>query len=315
MIRRESNQIGMADATIWIPVKGNETLETIDNAIDWQPIRMQIEKLYRKGGPGRPGFPGVTLFKALLLQSWYTLSDPAAEEAIADRISFRKFLGLPLDEKIPDHSTIHRFRDRIAPIMDRLFAMLTMQLEEKGLVLKKGTMVDASLLQSAARPPAKGEGSNDKDAAWGGRRQKPVYGYKVHVGMDCGSELIRKADMTAANLHDTRRLRDMVSGDEAAVYADKAYRSRAHSKWLTEQDISDGIMLQAQHPYQLTASELAHNRLVSPIRKGVERFFGTLKQHYKFRRCRYWTLTRNRCHFLVLCTCYNLKRSIKLMTA
>jgi len=237
MIRRESNQIGIADVIIWIPVKGNETLEKIDNAINWQPIRKQIEKLYRFGGPGRPGFPGVTLFKALLLQSWYNLSDPATEEAIADRISFRKFLGLPLDEKVPDHSTIHRFRDRIAPIMDTLFAMLTTQLEENGLVLKKGTLVDASLLQSTARPPSKGEGSNDKDATWGGRHQKPVYGYKAHVGMDRSSELIRKADMTTASLHDTRRLRDMVSGDEAAVYADKAYHSRSHSKWLTKQGI------------------------------------------------------------------------------
>ena len=315
MIRRESNQIGLADATVWTPVKGNETLEKIDDTINWQSIRKQIEKLYNLGGPGRPGFPGVTLFKALLLQSWYDLSDPAAEEAIADRFSFRKFIGLRLDEKVPDHSTIHRFRDRIAPIMDTLFAMLTKQLEERGLVLKKGTLVDASLLQSAARPPAKGKGSNDQDATWGGRHQKPVYGYKAHVGMDRGSELLRKADMTTANLHDTNRLRDMVSGDEAAVYADKAYRSREHSAWLAEHGIQDGIMLQAQHPYELNASELEHNRVISPIRKGVERFFGTLKRHYRYRRCRYWTLTRNRCHFLVLCICYNLRRSVKLMTA
>ena len=315
MIRRENAQVGMADTLTWMPATGNKTLEKIDESIDWTSIRRQIEKLYRKGGPGRPAFPALTLFKALLLQSWYDLSDPAAEEAIADRLSFRRFLGLTLDEKVPDHSTLHRFRDRIALIVDKLFALLNQQLDAKGLILKKGTLVDASLIHSAAHPPAKkGEGSHDADATWGGPHHKSIYGYKGHVGMDQDSELIRQAEMTTARVHDTNLLTSMVSGDEAAVYADKAYRSKGHSQWLQARGIRDWIMLQAQHPHPLSEAELEHNRLASRVRQGVERFFGTMKRHYKFRRCRYWQLSRNRCHFFVLCICYNLKRSVKLAT-
>jgi len=88
MIRNENNQTTLAETLVWTHDKGNTTLDKIDKAINWKPIRNQIEKLYRKSGPGRPAFPAVTMFKVLLLQSWYDLSDPAAEEAVADRISF-----------------------------------------------------------------------------------------------------------------------------------------------------------------------------------------------------------------------------------
>jgi len=314
MIRRESKQVGFVESFLSQP-SAESVLDRINSSVDWKPIRRRIEKLYRQEGPGRPAYPAVTLFKALLLQSWYDLSDSAAEEAIADRLSFRRFLGLTLEERVPDHSTIHRFRDRIAAISDRLFEMVNRQLEAKRLTLKKGTLVDASLINSVACPPAKGEGSADRDASWGGRREKPVYGYKAHVGMDRGSELIRRAEFTTARVHDSRMFQAMVSGDEEAAFADKAYRSRKHSQWLQEQGIRDGIMVQAQHPYPLSESQIEHNRSVVRVRQGVERFFGTLKRIYKFRRCRYWTLSRNRCHFFVLCICYNLRRAVRLAVA
>ena len=89
--------------------------------IDWEPLRKMMESQYTPGGPGRPGFPPVLLFKAVLLQQWYNLSDLALKEAIDDRFSFRRFLGLNLDEKVPDHSNVHKFRDRISPIIADLF--------------------------------------------------------------------------------------------------------------------------------------------------------------------------------------------------
>lgn len=315
MVRRENRQVSMADAIIVQHPHKNKVLEEIDINIDWNPLRKRMEQLYSRKGPGRPAFPVITLFKILLLQSLYNLSDPAAEEAIADRLSFRKFIGLTLDESVPDYSTIHRFRDRIAPLIDELFKALNQQLEDKGYILKKGTLVDASLVYSSARQPGpKCSTSSDSGASWAKKNGKSYYGYKAHVGMDQGSELIRQADLTTARLHDTHRFQQMVSGDEKTVYADKAYRGQ--KRWLREQGIADGIMVQATRHYPVLPPEIVvFNRAVAKVRSGVERIFGTLKRHYKFRRCRYRTLQRNRCHFLVLCTCYNLKREIRLKTA
>lgn len=314
MIRKENQQSAFIEAFVYMP-RSESVLDKIDRCIDWKPLRRKIEKLYRKSGPGRPAFPAITLFKALLLQGWYDLSDPAAEESIADRLSFRRFLGLRLDEKTPDHSTIHRFRDRIAPIAAQLFAEVNHQLETKGLTLKKGTLIDASLIQSAARPPTSGKKSSDPDASWGGKRNNLVYGYKVHVGMDQNSELIRRTDLTPANVHDSRMLKPMVSGDEEAVYADKAYDSKEHSDWLDSQGIIDRILIRGRRGRPLSAMARLFNREASKVRQGVERYFGTLKRIYKFRRCRYWTLSRNQCHIYVLSTCYNLKRAVKLQAS
>jgi IS5 family transposase len=314
MIHRESKQNGFVEAFIYIP-QSETVLDRIDRCLDWKPIRRQIEKLYRGSGPGRPAFPAVTLFKVLLLQGWYDLSDPGAEEALADRISFRRFLGLKLDEKVPDHSTIHRFRDRIASIAPKLFEVVNRQLEAQGLTLKKGTLVDASLIPSAAHPPARDQETGDLEASWGGKQDNLVYGYKAHVGMDQDSELIRQAEMTPAKVHDSQVFKELVSGDEEAVYADKAYDSKEHSDWLESQGIRDFIMMRGRRGRPLSSMARLFNREVSRVRQGVERFFGTLKRIYKFRRCRYWTLSRNRCHLYVLCTCYNLKRAVKLGVA
>ena len=316
MVRREEQQISMADALVYERVAGNKVLAQIEAHVDWEPLRRRLEKLYRPQGPGRPAFPVITLFKVLLLQNLYHLSDPAAEEAISDRLSFRRFLGLNLDQPVPDHSTIHRFRDRIAGQMDELFNLVTRQLEAQGLILKKGTLVDASLVPSSARQPGRGPTSGfDQGASWTKQYNRSHYGYRAHLGVDQGSELIRQADLTTARVNDARRFQQMVSGDEAAVYADKAYFGRQRSAWLRQQGSADGIKQQLTTNRHLDRRAVrAFNYRVEQVRRAVEHVFGTLKRHYHFARCRYRTLTRNRCHFLLLCICYNLKRQNRLLS-
>ena len=316
MVRREEQQISLADTLVYERVAGNKVLMQIEEHINWTPLRKRLEKLYRLDGPGRPAFPVITLFKVLLLQNLYNLSDPAAEEAISDRLSFRRFLGLNLDQPVPDHSTIHRFRDRISGQIDELFSLVTRQLEAKGLILKKGTLVDASLVHSSSRQPGSGPTSGyDQDASWTKQYNRSHYGYRAHVGVDQGSELIRKADLTTAKVNDARRFKQMVSGDESAVYADKAYYGHGRSAWLRSQGIRDGIKQQLiTDPHLDRKAVIAFNQAVEKLRRPVEHVFGTLKRHYHFARCRYRTLQRNRCHFLLLCICYNLKRQNRLLS-
>jgi len=317
MVRREDTQISLADALIYQRVKPNNVLIQIDAHVDWEPLRRKMENQYRTGGPGRPGYPVVTMFKVLILQNLYNLSDPAAEEAITDRISFRKFLGLNLDQPVPDYSTIHRFRDRIAPIVDDLFAMMTQQMESKNLILKKGTLIDASIIESSARPPLPGvKTSSDQGATWTKKNQCYYYGYRAHLGLDQSSELIRRAEFTPANINDARLFKKMVSGDEDAVYADRAYFGYERSDWLKEQGIADYIMAQVTVDKRPQKDDIkAFNRAAERVRKSVEHVFGTLKRHYSLARCRYYTLLRNRCHYLMMCICYNLKRQNRLLQA
>jgi transposase, IS5 family len=316
MIRRESQQSSVVDAFVNTSNFRNRTLDGIEAAVDWEPIRRKIERRYRKSGPGRPAFPVLVLFKALLLQKWNDLSDPGLEETLADRISFRRFCGLHLEDKVPDHSTIHRFRDRIAPIMDRLLAEIDHQLEAQGLILRKGTLVDATLIQAAARPASsEDDTSADPDARWGGKGDNPIFGYKGHIGLDQESELIRQAEFTPANEHDSTQFEAMISGDEAAAYADKAYASEERSKWLLEHKIEDGILFKGARGRSLTPIQKSINQELTAIRRNIEHVFGTWKRIYHWRRCKYYSYKRNRCDFLVLCIAYNLRRTIKLQAA
>lgn len=316
MIRRETKQSSIADAFVNRSAYHNRMLEKIDRLVHWAPLRSRIESRYCLGGPGKPGFPAITLFKVLLLQQWYGLSDPQTEEAVADRLSFRSFVGLSLDEKVPDHSTIHRFRDRIAPIIDQLFAEVNRQLDGKNLILRKGTLVDATLIQAAGRPPSKAtETPSDPDARWGGKGDDPTYGYKAHIGLDQDNELIRQAELTPANVHDSRQFQAMVSGDEQAVYADKGYFGLEHSIWLRNHSIRDGIMIKATRGHPLTPLQKEINRRITKVRRSIEHVFGTWKRIYQLRRCRYYSLNRNRCSLFVLCTAFNLKRTLRLQAA
>lgn len=317
MIRRESNQSSLADALVRRAGSTNPTFDKIDLTIDWTPVRNLIETRYRTDGPGRPAYAAITLFKALLLQNWYNLSDPQLEESIADRLSFRKFIGINLDENVPDYSTIHRFRDRIAPIIPQLFELVNKQLEHRRLILKKGTLVDASLVKSFAREPNSGQAKSDPEATWTRKKKggKPFYGYKAHVGVDQESGLIRQVDLTTGKISDVDGFKAMVTGDEEAVYADKGYFGRTRSDWLKAKGIKDRIMVQKNRHHPMPAENIAFNESVKKIRSAVERIFGILKRHYKYERCRYRSLARNRCHLFVLCTCYNLKRSVKLSPA
>ncbi len=312
MRRKPNRQTTFADT---LGKKRVTKLDEIDKRIDWNPIREYLESIpsLKENRRGRPMYCALMLFKILLMQSWYRLSDPEMEEMLYERNSFMRFAGITIMDDVPDHSTIHRFRDKVAPYIDQLLELINFQLSSMGLIVREGTMVDASLVASAARPPRKGQVSSDPDARWGGKdKDKMTYGYKAHVGMDKDSELIRRVDLSPANEHDSQHFSSMVSGDEELVFADKGYFSAKNSAYLAERDIGDGIMLKAARGRPLRDRELDHNRFLSKIRSGVERFFGTMKRIYGFSRCRHFSLKRNRCHLVLICLCYNLKRSLKL---
>jgi len=255
----------------------------------------------------------------LLLQQWYSLSDPQMEEALGDRLSFRRFVGLGLQDATPDHSTISRFRAALEAegLSERLFAALAQQLEAQDLVLKEGTLLDATLVAAQVRRPplAAGRGASsatDPDAAWTltGRGTRSHFGYKMHLGVDADTGVVRRAVLTPANVYESEVADTLVSGDEQAVYADRAYESTRRRQWLRAQGINDRIMHRAnKHQPELTVWQQRRNELIEPRRALVEKVFGTLKRSYGYQRVRYCGLGRNAVEMWFKLMAYNLRKA------
>jgi transposase, IS5 family len=311
-------QLGFGDGWISPKVGQNATLERLAAEVRWYRFEKLLARL-KPQGAGRPPYEPLLMLKALLLQQWYALSDADLEEAINDRVSFRKFLGLSLEGPSPDHTTLCRFRQRLIQegLSEKLFAEFEKQLQARGLILKRGTMIDASLVETPHRPgSADGEREPvDPDAALTAREGKrgTHYGYKMHAGVDQHSRLIRRIKLTPANVNDTVPADALVCGDERAVYADKAYAKRARRLWLASLGIKPRIMHKSWGGGPpLSPRQKRHNALIAGVRAEVEGVFATLKRWFGFDRVRYRGLARNESHVQLLALAYNMKRSLKL---
>lgn len=309
-------QLGLLDSLMPSSI-ANDFLEKLDHTLDWRPIETALQGMY-PAQTGRPPCPPLALFKMSLLQHCYGLSDPQCEELVGDRLSWRRFVGLGLQDKVPDETTLVRFRQRLLEhgLHEKLLALVNRQLEKRGLILKTCTLVDATLVQAARRAPAKADkGGGDPDAGFTVKQNQPVYGYKAHIAADEQHTLIRAATLTAANVHDSREFETVVQGDEAMAVADKAYWSAARSQWCAEHGVANGILRKAQRGQKLRAATLRANRLLSAIRCGIEKPFGWWKRCTGYRRVRYVGREPNRLELEFKCVCWNLKRLVSLTGA
>ena len=318
MGERSLGQMSLAEGLVRQRPGQNERLRRIEALIDWGAVDKALRPL--RSQRGAPGYPALTLFKALLLQQWYGLSDPELEEALSDRLSFRRFVGLSLDQEVPDHSTLWRFREAVGRSgLDRkVFAEIELQLAERGMILRKGTLIDATLVTAQAAPPAfdGSEPAHDPDATWTRREgsSKKHFGYKAHIAVDQGSGLVREAVLTPANVNETEMAEQLIRGDERAVYADKAYDSHARSARLKAVGIKNRIMRRGNKHHALSARQKQRNRLIAPIRAGVETIFALWKRSYGYRKVRYFGLVRNATQLTLLALACNLRRALVLAT-
>ena len=315
-MHRTSGQGDLGQAWLSPKLGRNVRLDRIGSAFDWTAVERLVSGIY-SARSGRPSWPPLMMVKALLLQQWYGLSDPGLEEALGDRLSFRRFVGLGLDEGAPDHSVISRFRKALRErgLDAALFDEIGRQLEARGLVVKSGTLLDATLVEAAvAKPPREaglgGRGTTDPDADWTVKNGRSHYGYKAHVGVDEGSGLIRRAELTSAKVSDSETAERLICGDERAVYGDRAYEHKDRRRRLKAAGIKDRI-LHRRHKHQtgLPPWQALRNRLIGPIRAAVERVFGTLKRTYGYRRVRYRGLEANRLQLRLLCIAFNIRKA------
>lgn len=322
MSRKRVGQLGFEDGFVASRMANRvDHLSRIAGLLDWGPFEALLEGLYRSRR-GEPAYPPLIMFKVLLLQRWYTLSDPGMEEALADRISFRRFAGLSLSDPVPDHTTIHRFRDRLrgGKRLQDLMDELARQLDLRQVVLRQGTLIDASLVSSAARRPRIKEGKTsrvDPDARFGtnNERRRYEFGYKLHVAVDQGSALIRGLCLSPANRQEVEFAAALVQGDEQAVYADRGYDAKHLHDRLAALGITDGVMRRARKGKPLDQAETERNHRLVVCRRPVEKIFGTLKRSYRMNRLAHFSLARNQVAISLACFAYNLRRLAVLSTA
>jgi IS5 family transposase len=224
---------------------------------------------------------------------------------------------LALADPVPDHSTLSRFRSELVRrgLSEPLLAELNRQLDAKGLMVKTGTLIDASLVRADGRRPRTDEpveGRSDQDASWNAMPEKPLFGYKAHVAVDHGSGLVRQAILTPANVSDKTPFLALVQGDEQAVYADKGYDGWWYRRELAERGIADGIMAASYWRRPLDAAGRARNRAIGKLRAPVERTFAILKRWYGYRRVRYRSLVKNALQLQLLAVAMNLRRALVL---
>lgn len=317
-MHRLKGQVDVGEA--WLPPQlgHNDRLDRVLVSFDWEAIEGLVSGLHASR-TGRPSWAPLTMVKALLLQQWYGLSDPGLEEALSDRLSFRRFVGLGLDEGQPDHSVISRFRKalREAGLDATLFEEVERQLQARALILKRGTLMDATVVSAAVKKPPSpaGRGSDsDPDADWTRKGGKSWFGYKAHVGVDQGTGLIRRAELTSAKVYESQVAEALICGDERAVYGDRAYEHKQRRRRLKAAGVKDRIMHRShKHQAALPPWQARRNKLISPIRAAVERVFGTVKRSYGYTRVRYRGLTANLLQLRFLCIAYNLRRALVLM--
>jgi IS5 family transposase len=222
---------------------------------------------------------------------------------------------------VPDETAICRFRERLlaCQLHERLLEMLNEQLAAAGYLVKRTTLVDATLVESSRKRPAhetaKAGQAPDADARYARKHGQSYYGYKAHLSTDGRHQLICGAKATPANVDDSQVFAELIDPGTRAAYADKAYDSKANKTWLAAHGIANGILKKGAHHIKLTAEDQARNARKSRRRGQIERVFAHLKKWQHYRRVRYLGLAKNQLELTLKAVAYNLKRLVTLATA
>ena len=316
------HQISLAEALLDPRMGLRGKLKALAEVIDWRPLGALASGV-RSGEVGRKPYEPLAMLKALYLASLYDLSDPGLEEALIDRVSFRLFCGFALDEATPDETTLCRFRNDCAAagVLEAAFAEVNRQLDAKQLIVRKGTLMDATIVAAASRRPPMAAGSKpalpqEPGASFTRKGGKSHFGYRLHIGADQGSLLIRRLAMTPAHVNESAVADALICGDEAAVYADKGYENKRRRAALKALGVKDRIMHRShKNQRRLPPWQVRRNALIAPRRAPVEAIFGSFKRLYGRARVRYREFRRNLADFHRLATVFNLRRAISLASA
>lgn len=311
-------QLGFGDyeqSTAKKRTKRERFLSEMEAVVPWKALIDLIEPYYPKTSSkgGRPAYPLATMLRIHLMQQWYSLSDPAMEDALIEVPTMRRFAGIDMvSERIPDETTILAFRHLLEKhnLGEQIFQAVKAHLKDRGMAMKQGTIIDATLISAPSSTKNKA-GERDPEMHQTKKGNQWYYGMKVHIGVDKDSGLIHSVETTAANVHDLTAAVELLHGDEEVVYADAGYQGIEKRPEMEGKSTTFRI---AMRPGKRRAlPDTAEGRLddlvetaKAHIRAKGEHPFRVIKQQFGFQKTRLRGMVKNRCKVNVLAALTNL---------
>jgi len=293
-------------------------LEEMDTIIPWKELSEVIEPHYPK--PRKAGRRPIGIERMLrihFLQHWFELSDPAAEEALYDSRAMRQFVDIDLGkEPVPDETTILKFRHLMEAhnLGDQLFHLVNDYLIENGLKVNRGTIVDATIINAPTSTKNKDK-ARDPEMHQTRKGNQWYFGMKAHIGVDSKTKLIHSIGVTAANVHDSQMLGDLLHGDETRLWGDSAYTGQKQVLKEHAPQAKDFTQKKGYKNRALSDSEKDANRYKSKTRSRVEHIFGIMKRQFGYNKVRYKGLAKNAHSLYVKCALINLVISKRTLLA
>jgi len=315
--------------------KMGDPLEKIAMVINFEIFRPILNRAFykeAKGQGGRPAWDYVMMFKILLMQQWYSIADDAAEYQINDRLSFQRFLGLSLGDKVPDAKTIWLFRENLTKsgAFQELFTLFAEQLETQGVITRTGSIIDATFTDAPRQRNThdenkqikEGQGEDlwkendhkrrqkDIDARWTKKNDEKHYGYKDHVKVDRDSKMIVDYLVTDASVHDSQAIVDLIDLKDNVIYADSAYTGEELQQAILNKnpDLKLRINEKGYRNKPLTDTQKENNREKSKNRVRVEHVFGHMTNSFGGIFVRSIGVSRATCQISLKNLAYNLHR-------
>ena len=298
-----------------------EFLDEMDRVVPWSDLVAQIAPFMPEGKRGRPPFPVESLLRIHFMQQWFTLSDPAMEEALHDVPLFRDFAGLGgWDDRLPDESTILRFRHVLEKhkLAERILATVNLLMGAKGLMLRSGTVVDATLI-SAPSSTKNASGERDPEMHQSKKGQQWFFGMKAHIGVDADSGVVHTVRGTSGNVNDVVEANSLLNGQETDVFADAGYQG-AHKQPDAKADVQWHVamrpglrkLLDKADPMDALTDQV--ERIKASIRAKVEHPFRVIKRQFGHVKVRYRGLAKNTAQLHTLFALANLWMVRKRLT-
>lgn len=322
--------------------KLKDPLEKLNNCIDFEIFRELLEKIYSKETPksnaGAKPYDYVLMFKILILQRLYNLSDEQMEYQLVDRISFKRFTGLEFSHKVPDCNTIWNFKQGLTKDNNekKIFDLFYKVVEDKKLIVNEGKMVDASFHEAPRQRNSREENKEikegktpeewksnknkhklahkDLEARWTKKNNDTYYGYKNHIKADTGSKLIDNYVVTAASVHDSQALEQLLDKKDIgqALHADSAYASEEMEGMVSKKEMINQIQEKGYKNKPLTDEQKQNNRIKSSKRARVEHIFGFIEMSMKGTYIRSIGMGRAKVNIGITNLTYNICRAVQL---
>jgi IS5 family transposase len=297
--------------------RADRFLDEMNQVVPWAELVAVVAPHYGTADTGRPRTDLALLLRLHCLQLWYNLSDPALEDAVHDRLSFQRFLGLdPLTQPVPDESTVLHFRHLLEKhqLAEAIFARVRAQLEARGLLLQTGTVVDATILAAPCSTKNKG-GTRDPQMSSTQKAGHWHFGMKAHIGVDARSGLVHTVRTSTASVHDSQLLPELTHGHEEVLSADSGYANALLKTHCRQAGVLYLILDKAHRNQPLSGKQRRANRHKSALRAKVEFPFRIVKQLWGHARVRYRGLAKNTTRLYLLFALSNLYQARRALLA